>query len=272
MSGIELFTWYAERKYCTITVVRGQQYRMNERMNAFAETLEEMHWRDVEEAWRDAVPRPNDFELLQMFPDAVRWCRARLRVIKEKEAHESRVLESSYQSFLKEAVRSPDGKGWCPLCGGYRCDLRVSLDVGKKMVEIHSILQDSDDEPSRLSVPPGRSAAGRNFPVIGEKRRIEKLLRVDKMMRAPKGGDRITPEDVARAKAFPIENLIEVTRRDGFACCPFHGEKTPSMKVYRKENRWWCYGACATGGDVIDFVMRSESLEFIPAVRKLSGR
>ena len=38
--------------------------------------------------------------------------------------------------------------------------------------------------------------------------------------------------------------------RNGMACCPFHNDKTPSMKLDR---RYHCFG-CGADGDVIDFV------------------
>ena len=37
--------------------------------------------------------------------------------------------------------------------------------------------------------------------------------------------------------------------RNGMACCPFHNDRTPSMKV---DNRFYCFG-CGASGDVIDF-------------------
>lgn len=41
-------------------------------------------------------------------------------------------------------------------------------------------------------------------------------------------------------------------RRNGMVCCPFHADRTPSMKVDR---RFHCFG-CGADGDVIDFVSR----------------
>ena len=38
--------------------------------------------------------------------------------------------------------------------------------------------------------------------------------------------------------------------RNGMACCPFHNDKTPSMKL---DQRYHCFG-CGADGDVIDFV------------------
>ncbi len=43
---------------------------------------------------------------------------------------------------------------------------------------------------------------------------------------------------------------IHVGRNGRMACCPFHNDKTPSMKLDR---RYHCFG-CGADGDVIDFV------------------
>lgn len=48
-------------------------------------------------------------------------------------------------------------------------------------------------------------------------------------------------------------------------CCPFHGDKHPSMKV---DSRFHCF-ACQADGDVIDFVGRLFQLSPYKAVEKL---
>lgn len=35
-------------------------------------------------------------------------------------------------------------------------------------------------------------------------------------------------------------------------CCPFHKENTPSFSYNPSTGRWRCFGACKTGGNVID--------------------
>jgi len=54
------------------------------------------------------------------------------------------------------------------------------------------------------------------------------------------------------------------------ACCPFHQEKTPSFKVDPARNTWHCFGACATGGNAISFLMRHEGFSFPEAVKWLA--
>ncbi|MFC0265552.1 DNA primase [Alloscardovia macacae] len=53
--------------------------------------------------------------------------------------------------------------------------------------------------------------------------------------------------------------------------CPFHDEKTPSFNVNVATNHWKCFG-CGLGGDVFEFVQRSEGIEFPEAVQYLADR
>jgi hypothetical protein len=42
--------------------------------------------------------------------------------------------------------------------------------------------------------------------------------------------------------------------------CPIHQEKTASFYVYTNQQRWHCFGACSSGGDVIDLAERLEGV------------
>lgn len=53
--------------------------------------------------------------------------------------------------------------------------------------------------------------------------------------------------------------------------CPFHSEKTPSFTVYPGTQSYYCFG-CGAGGDVINFVMRTENLDYVAAVETLAKR
>ena len=53
--------------------------------------------------------------------------------------------------------------------------------------------------------------------------------------------------------------------RTGMACCPFHDDKNPSMKV---DQRFHCFG-CGEDGDVIDFTAKLFNLSPKEAAEKL---
>lgn len=55
------------------------------------------------------------------------------------------------------------------------------------------------------------------------------------------------------------------------ALCPFHVEKTPSFHISTAKQVYKCFG-CGEGGDVINFVMKIENLDFMDAVRLLANR
>ncbi len=53
--------------------------------------------------------------------------------------------------------------------------------------------------------------------------------------------------------------------------CPFHTERTPSFNVTPEGNFFHCFG-CNASGDIYDFLMRIEGLEFPEAVEALARR
>ena len=50
--------------------------------------------------------------------------------------------------------------------------------------------------------------------------------------------------------------------------CPFHGEKTPSFHVLQDRGFFYCFG-CQAKGDIFDFVMRTQGVEFGEALQVL---
>jgi len=54
--------------------------------------------------------------------------------------------------------------------------------------------------------------------------------------------------------------------RNGMACCPFHNDRHPSMKV---DERYYCFG-CHETGDVIDFVGKLFGLTPYEAAKRLA--
>ena len=53
--------------------------------------------------------------------------------------------------------------------------------------------------------------------------------------------------------------------------CPFHSEKTPSFTVTPARETWKCFG-CGRGGDLFNFVMEREAIDFPEALRRLAER
>jgi len=53
--------------------------------------------------------------------------------------------------------------------------------------------------------------------------------------------------------------------------CPFHGERTPSFHVHVERGFFYCFG-CGAKGDVFDYVMRTQGIEFRDALQLLGER
>ncbi len=60
---------------------------------------------------------------------------------------------------------------------------------------------------------------------------------------------------------------LERAGRQWKACCPFHGEKTPSFHIW--DDHYHCFG-CGAHGDAVTFVMQTEGAGFMEAVTRLA--
>lgn len=55
----------------------------------------------------------------------------------------------------------------------------------------------------------------------------------------------------------------------GFINCPFHnGDNTPSLKIYKGNKGWHCFG-CGAGSSVIDFVEKMENVSVVEACKRI---
>lgn len=70
--------------------------------------------------------------------------------------------------------------------------------------------------------------------------------------------DRLAMHDVLNRYGFKLQK--------DFICCPFHHEKTPSMRIHEKY--FYCFG-CGEKGDVIAFVQKLLNLSFADTLRKI---
>ncbi len=58
--------------------------------------------------------------------------------------------------------------------------------------------------------------------------------------------------------------------REYWACCPFHGEKTPSFSVSPTKQFYHCFG-CQKSGNAIGFLMDYDHMEFVEAIESLAA-
>ena len=72
--------------------------------------------------------------------------------------------------------------------------------------------------------------------------------------------------------AVPVRQAAEhyglKVNRNGMACCPFHNDRHPSLKL--NEEYFFCFG-CGATGDVIDFAARLFDLSSYEAAQRLAA-
>jgi len=68
-----------------------------------------------------------------------------------------------------------------------------------------------------------------------------------------------------------ISRRVPLTKKgqNYWGCCPFHNEKTPSFSVNEDKGFYHCFG-CGEHGDIISFIMKSENLGFVEAIKELA--
>jgi len=71
----------------------------------------------------------------------------------------------------------------------------------------------------------------------------------------------VTPRMAAERYGLPI-------RQGSMVCCPFHADRTPSMKL--NEDYFYCFG-CGASGDVIDLAAKLFGLSGYDAAKKLAA-
>lgn len=80
----------------------------------------------------------------------------------------------------------------------------------------------------------------------------------------------MTSEEIK--KAYSMRDILDRygirPDRAGFIRCPFHKEKTASMKIY--QDSYYCFG-CGAHGDIFDFVTEMEDITFREAFFELGG-
>lgn len=82
--------------------------------------------------------------------------------------------------------------------------------------------------------------------------------------------ERVPLSDIVGRHVAWDRKKTNAARRDYWACCPFHGEKTPSFHVDDRKRFYKCFG-CKASGDVYAFLKNFEGLSFTESVHHLAG-
>jgi len=101
-------------------------------------------------------------------------------------------------------------------------------------------------------------------------KKLEKQVRYLRLgLETEKKDNGLTESQIQQARDFPLEDLIDTKRINKMWCCPFHEENTPSLHIY-PNNQYHCFG-CGAHGDSIKFVMERNKLNFVDAIKFLTG-
>ena len=81
---------------------------------------------------------------------------------------------------------------------------------------------------------------------------------------------RVTISSVVGRKVTWDRRKSNPGKGDYWACCPFHGEKSPSFHVDDRKGFYHCFG-CKASGDIFTFLVEKEGVSFAEAVERLAG-
>jgi len=81
--------------------------------------------------------------------------------------------------------------------------------------------------------------------------------------------DRVPISDVIGRRVTWDRKKTNVSRGDYWACCPFHGEKSPSFHCEDRKGRYHCFG-CGVSGDHFRFLTDLDGLSFPEAVQQIA--
>ncbi|MER9304953.1 DNA primase [Mesorhizobium sp. M0496] len=81
--------------------------------------------------------------------------------------------------------------------------------------------------------------------------------------------DRVPISQVIGLRVAWDRKKTNAPRGDYWACCPFHGEKSPSFHCEDKKGRYHCFG-CSVSGDHFKFLTELDGMSFPEAVEKIA--
>ncbi|WP_157020104.1 DNA primase [Mesorhizobium xinjiangense] len=81
--------------------------------------------------------------------------------------------------------------------------------------------------------------------------------------------DRVPISSVIGGRVSWDKRKTNASRGDYWACCPFHGEKSPSFHCEDRKGRYHCFG-CGVSGDHFRFLTELDGLSFPEAVERIA--
>lgn len=83
--------------------------------------------------------------------------------------------------------------------------------------------------------------------------------------------NRVPISEVVGTRVAWDKRKTNAARGDYWACCPFHGEKSPSFHAENRKGRYHCFG-CGVSGDHFRFLVELDGLSFPEAVEKIAAQ
>ena len=81
--------------------------------------------------------------------------------------------------------------------------------------------------------------------------------------------NRVSISSVIGRKVAWDRRKTNAGKGDYWACCPFHGEKSPSFHADDRKGRYYCFG-CKVKGDIFTYLVEKEGVPFPEAVAQLA--
>ncbi|MCA1259941.1 DNA primase, partial [Nitratireductor aquimarinus] len=81
--------------------------------------------------------------------------------------------------------------------------------------------------------------------------------------------DRVPISQVIGTRVTFDRRKTNASRGDYWACCPFHGEKSPSFHCEDRKGRYHCFG-CGVSGDHFRFLSELDGISFPEAVERIA--
>lgn len=157
-----------------------------------------------------------------------------------------------------KAIIEGDKKGVREVCNRYISKLRDKQDVWHKQKRTYNVMQ----WVHKLWVDWNIAELEKQV------KQYERWLVLCSTRKQKESDGFITQEMITRAKATDPGVLLDFNSAS-FAHCPWHTEKTPSLKWNRKDNTVHCFG-CGEHSDSIGLAMHIWGVDFKSAVKRLN--